>query len=136
MKVCTKCGVEKPNEFFRKKQVYQTKSGPKVVINNLCHPCVVQSAKESKERNPYTWIALKFNLTKEEAKFWHEKSQTACELCGIERQYLKAALCIDHDHTTGKVRGVLCKHCNHVLGHSRDNIEVLEKAIEYLRRAG
>lgn len=42
---------------------------------------------------------------------------------------------IDHCHVTGKVRGLLCKHCNTGLGHFKDNITNLERAILYLRRA-
>ncbi len=38
----------------------------------------------------------------------------------------------DHCHATGKVRGVLCHHCNLMLGHARDNSDVLANAIKYL----
>ncbi|NCA22781.1 MAG: hypothetical protein EBS86_16815, partial [Crocinitomicaceae bacterium] len=41
---------------------------------------------------------------------------------------------IDHDHKTGKVRGLLCRECNLLLGFSRDNIHLLEKAISYLQK--
>lgn len=43
---------------------------------------------------------------------------------------------VDHDHETGKVRGILCGSCNNMLGRSYDNIEILENAIEYLRKHG
>lgn len=39
---------------------------------------------------------------------------------------------IDHDHETGKVRGVLCPACNLMLGHARDNPSILEAAVRYL----
>jgi hypothetical protein len=42
---------------------------------------------------------------------------------------------VDHDHATGKVRGILCSNCNTILGHAKDNIAILELAIEYLREA-
>jgi hypothetical protein len=42
--------------------------------------------------------------------------------------------CVDHDHFSGKVRGVLCTTCNVGLGHfARDDIVILKRAIEYLR---
>lgn len=40
---------------------------------------------------------------------------------------------IDHDHKTGKVRGLLCSFCNSLLGYSKDSIEILEYAILYLK---
>lgn len=43
--------------------------------------------------------------------------------------------CIDHCHTTSKVRGILCAHCNTGLGMFKDNPDLLLTAIEYLKRA-
>ena len=51
-----------------------------------------------------------------------------CKICGDSGN-----LCIDHDHQTGEVRGLLCGLCNSGLGMFRDNLAHLSKAIEYLR---
>ena len=40
--------------------------------------------------------------------------------------------CVDHDHKTNKVRGLLCNYCNHLLGHAKDNVNIWTSAIKYL----
>lgn len=65
----------------------------------------------------------------------NQKQGYRCKLCDIhvsEFTGKKKKLCIDHDHQTGKVRGLLCEACNSMLGMARDNVETLKKAIQYL----
>lgn len=52
-----------------------------------------------------------------------------CMICGTSKN-----LCLDHDHSTKEIRGVLCSNCNLGIGHFRDDITLLAKAIEYLTR--
>lgn len=54
-------------------------------------------------------------------------------LCAICKDAGAYRICIDHDHLTGKVRGLLCDNCNHGLGVFRDNIDLLYEAISYLK---
>jgi hypothetical protein len=42
-------------------------------------------------------------------------------------------LAVDHDHSTGVLRGTICRYDNRLLGHARDSIEFFERCIEYLR---
>jgi len=53
-----------------------------------------------------------------------------CEICG--KFYGFGGLCIDHCHSENKIRGIICYKCNQVLGHSKDNPEILNACIEYL----
>lgn len=55
-----------------------------------------------------------------------------CAIC--ENPPDASGLCIDHSHKTGKVRDLLCKDCNLMLGRSYDNPEVLRRAASYLER--
>jgi hypothetical protein len=55
-------------------------------------------------------------------------------VCALCRDPAKESLVIDHCHTTGSVRGLLCHHCNVGLGFLRDDPDVMAAAIEYLRR--
>ena len=59
-------------------------------------------------------------------------------ICGRDNSTNKISiyLHVDHDHETGKVRGLLCFSCNRILGASQDNPEILKILIEYLQRNG
>lgn len=58
-----------------------------------------------------------------------EQQRYVCAICGgslVEREH------VDHDHITGRVRGILCGHCNNGLGLFKDNRESLIRAVAYL----
>jgi hypothetical protein len=57
-----------------------------------------------------------------------------CAICRLPFRTRKE-MHIDHDHSTGVVRGILCKHCNTGLGLFKDKIDNLIVAIEYLKRS-
>jgi hypothetical protein len=57
-----------------------------------------------------------------------------CAICGIHQSELQRSLAVDHNHKTGKVRGLLCRECNLGLGYFRDNPDLMSKAMEYLVR--
>lgn len=63
-----------------------------------------------------------------------------CEICGTTVEPLaigkgtKVAACVDHNHTTGAVRGILCRSCNVALGHFADSKELLKAALLYLEK--
>jgi len=55
-----------------------------------------------------------------------------CAICSKPDEVEGRRMAIDHDHDTGEVRGLLCGNCNRGLGNFQDNIEMLEKAKNYL----
>lgn len=59
---------------------------------------------------------------------------TPCEICAAPRSVHGKRTCLDHDHTTGRVRGLLCIQCNVLLGAAEDDPEILIAAAHYLRR--
>jgi hypothetical protein len=54
-----------------------------------------------------------------------------CVMCGQEYNMIQIPV-VDHDHTTGKVRGIICVKCNTMLGFAKDNLGTLSNAISYL----
>lgn len=67
----------------------------------------------------------------------HATQNGVCAICEnpeMTTRYGKPRLlAVDHCHSTNKVRGLLCGNCNPMIGYAKDNIPVLERAIEYLR---
>ena len=61
-------------------------------------------------------------------KLWEEVKE--CQIC--HEPFNGNKKFIDHDHKTGKIRGVLCYRCNSLLGYAEDNILIFENAIRYL----
>lgn len=63
-----------------------------------------------------------------------ESQNYRCAICGDEgnKENRFRKLSIDHDHKTGKVRGLLCSNCNFLLGQAKDDIGILRNAITYL----
>ena len=57
--------------------------------------------------------------------------QGYCAICSTKFDDKKLNY-IDHCHTTGKVRGLLCLSCNIVLGHIGDSVDIALKIIKYL----
>lgn len=75
-----------------------------------------------------------YNCSQEQYDEMFEKQQGCCKICGTHQTELNQKLSIDHCHVTGKIRGLLCKHCNHGLGKFKDNTILLQFAIDYLNQ--
>lgn len=78
-----------------------------------------------------------YNITQEQLEELLKFSGYKCNICGISQkehfEKSKKDLHIDHCHKTQKVRGLLCHNCNLAIGYMNDNIELLDKAKEYLK---
>lgn len=77
-----------------------------------------------------TALIPKYSITKEEIQVLAERQHHQCAICKRTGK-----LCVDHCHTTAKVRGLLCDRCNTSLGLLGDSIERLLSAVRYLESA-
>jgi hypothetical protein len=83
-------------------------------------------------------LEKKYNITEDEYQRMYDSQNGLCLICGKKetasgKTRPKDKLCVDHDHTTGKIRGLLCSHCNSGLGMFKDDPVLLQKAIDYLK---
>lgn len=92
----------------------------------------------AKNINRKSLLKTKYGMSLEEYDSIEIKQNSCCAICGIHKENLipyhkeGSVLCVDHCHTTQKVRGLLCFSCNLMLGYSKDNTTTLLNAIKYL----
>lgn len=101
----------------------------------ICLECQRDWQKSARKRDPAEFAARArrklYGLTPEAFEEMLSAQNNLCSIC--HDPFNEKGPHVDHDHTTGAVRGLLCGHCNLMLGHARDNVETLTRAIEYLR---
>jgi hypothetical protein len=99
------------------------------------------SVQRWRERNPDRVKAnqaaqrTSYGLTLEELDAMWQAQSGRCAICGVPERTTRR-LAIDHDHTTGAVRGLLCQRCNMALGMFEDDPDRLTAAAAYLSRQG
>lgn len=136
---CPKCKQTKGRNFFH--QNISRANG----LQCYCKECSSKRGKEYLKANRETlrrkaykynikmyWPELNRNEAHKEYIKLAKSQQNKCAIC-----FKKAGsrrLAIDHDHKTGKVRGLLCSKCNRALGYLNDDKELLRKAIIYLEK--
>lgn len=81
-----------------------------------------------------TYLKYEYGLTMESYQQMLGDSGGLCAICKQPFNLDKHEPCVDHDHETNCVRGLLCQQCNKSLGGFNDNVETLLNAVEYLRR--
>lgn len=148
---CTRCKEHKEASEFGKEK--RRPSG----LRHACKTCTaiykkqyrVKTEAHIKEYNRTHWYSKEYQERRDIKKHRNLKrnhgisldtyskmvdnQQNLCAICknpGID----KYGLVVDHDHTTGKIRGLICQRHNLMLGQAQDNEEVLMNAIYYLRK--
>ena len=113
--------------------------------NALCRECWSANARQWARDHPQRMRDRKhreqlnrYGITEEDWDEMLEAQGGVCAICGNEelkahgRTGTQFRLSVDHDHQTGKVRGLLCIRCNRSLGLLGDDVEILRRAIVYL----
>jgi hypothetical protein len=146
-KVCFKCKVEKPvSEFHKYKERFQS----------YCKACSITIGtkwkKENRERHLFqkrkryesskdidrnSKYKRKYGITLEEYNKMLENQNGLCAICNspekVKTDDKVKLLAVDHCHTSGAVRGLLCNACNTGIGKFKEDINILESAIKYLK---
>ena len=124
---CHSCSKQQHISYFYKSELKRK--------SPTCSECIKVKQKPYKEKSA---LKLKFNLTIEEFNSLLKDQNFVCKICKqpetkkhrITNEITK--LSIDHCHKTGKIRGLLCRECNLMIGNSKDRPEYLRAGAAYL----
>lgn len=130
MKKCATCKETKPlSEYHNESRskdgkTYRCKPCARAAARR--HYCPIRSANYLREK--------KYGVTQEQWDLMSKRCDDKCEICGKENKH--RALCVDHNHDTGEVRGLLCDNCNVGIGKLQDSVDLIQKAAVYLQERG
>lgn len=122
MKTCKRCGVTKPLTEFNKQPACRDGYRPECKACRTPAPPLVERRRHLKRT---------YGMTLEEYDSRFAAQDGGCAICGTPPAAGRG-LHVDHDHTTGQVRGLLCQPCNTMLGGAKDSAQTLAKGIAYL----
>ena len=91
-------------------------------------------AENNKRQRKHNVLKSTHGITIDDFEKMLEDQDYKCSCCSTEHSSLNKGLFVDHCHTSGKVRGLLCPSCNSALGYAKDNIETLANMIKYLQK--
>lgn len=135
-KICKRCDTYKDTHEYNKSS--RNTDG----LQSYCKTCHLDYSHEYQIKNPgkgtdrhYKRV---FGIGLEDVKQILQIQNNCCALCEKELTLLQGrgfatAVHVDHDHTTNKIRGVLCGNCNTALGKLGDSVESIEKVLSYLK---
>jgi hypothetical protein len=123
---------------FKRKRYFATCRRKRNGLQSICKKCSGLAAKHYRQthlqrlKNTHLKHRLKrFGITPEYYDSLLLAQKGVCAICGGKE---KRKLAVDHDHSTNKIRGLLCTRCNNGLGAFRDNIVLLNTAIVYINK--
>jgi Recombination endonuclease VII len=101
------------------------------------HPDYVERQNAATRKKRHRHIPGRYGISIDEYKRMYAAQAGLCGICGRPETFATrgskvACLSVDHDHTTGKVRALLCAKCNKLLGQAGDDFVILWKAMVYL----
>ena len=142
LRTCNTCGVEALDLtwlsylFYYKKRNYN----PRYIetnYENKCKQCKHLYSLNRKDIQRNQDLIRNYGITYNDYKDMYAEQNGECAICKSHytlEGYKSEKLHVDHCHSTGKVRGLLCHKCNTALGLLKDNTQNLLNAIDYIKQ--
>lgn len=129
---CKHCGKVKQDEWLQKNSTKRKLYSKDYEDNRRKRPEGYKVKRTAKKRREYRLKS--YGLTLEQLEDVFVKQGSKCKICNSENStHSSKGFVVDHCHVTGRVRGLLCNKCNLGLGNFKDSVEILEKALSYLK---
>ena len=150
-KSCANCYQIKPHSSFGKRK--KSKYGG---LGSYCHPCRrtmnrkwweeqpkvykrklnrdVNYSLRNKERSRNNYLLRNYGIGIDQYNKMLDAQGGKCAICEKHQELCKKSLAVDHCHKTKTIRSLLCGDCNTGIGKFKDDVSLLKKVIEYLRR--
>ena len=139
MKKCTKCGVNQPLTNYLKNQKGRDGLRPhcKTCFNTSNRASYKRTVKKDPDFNRNRELIKKYGITLADREVMLKEQGGRCKICQrLEKDVRHSLLCVDHCHTSGEVRGLLCAGCNTALGSLEDNPTAIKAALAYITHNG
>jgi len=151
-KICSKCKISKELEDFYKdrhsddghnsrckecrdatyKKWYNSEKGQEKARK---YSKEYYSKSENKEKTRAIGIFRRFGITSQDYDKMYKNQKGVCAICKNKEICPRHKhLSVDHNHETGKIRGLLCNTCNKALGLFKENPQYLKNAVKYLKK--
>tara|TARA_B110000977_G_scaffold15929_1_gene19447 strand:+ start:156 stop:485 length:330 start_codon:yes stop_codon:yes gene_type:complete len=93
---------------------------------------------KNKDKIKQSWrkysLRVRYNITTEQYDTILKQQNNCCDVCGEHESKFKNSLCVDHNHSTGKIRGLLCNNCNSAFGKLKENTNIMYNLINYANK--
>lgn len=108
-------------------------------LHSRCRACRTRlRARRTPEERRRQLLASKWQMTPEQYDSQLARQGNRCATCRLphEERIDSRSWPVDHDHLTGRIRGILCGSCNRALGYVDDNVNTLSRMVTYLHLYG
>lgn len=122
---------KKQDPQYKTKRTDLTRSWRK---NNPDKVAALNKRRRENGDNVRSNLKKKYGMSENDYAEMLDRQGNVCAICGEQDANGQRRLVVDHDHATGKVRGLLCNTCNLGIGYLKDNTSILTSAIEYLTK--
>lgn len=135
---CRQCCAKAASRYRLDNLDRERENNRKWRANNLARARATVNRRQNKSKSQMSrknsMLRLRYGITLDQFNQMLIAQNNKCAICQILiDETPKKQLCVDHCHTTEKIRGLLCGNCNAGIGSLKDSIQLLESAISYLK---